>query len=316
MASIKRIIEKTWLAVFVVLALIFVFFFFKNEKDTMVKMFRADARLLGTAAIAQILYFCATVLTWQKVLSFTTHKTVNFLEGLSQILLVNFGKYIPGKIWGLAARGARLRELGYRLEEISSVSYLEQFLLLLSGFWLAFFAAAIVYSKPIYVLFLVLTTLVIVLFRHGNNLAAKVARVIPKAGLLEHLFGMDIGNVRLFALTAGYMAIWLFLTLSFVMLCSSLTNIELTTFNIAVQLLSVTAGFLAGFLAIFAPGGVGVREGVGAALLTTIVTLEEAVMLMLLFRVWVILWELAVGSAVLANRLYRARIRASDRIGE
>jgi uncharacterized membrane protein YbhN (UPF0104 family) len=52
---------------------------------------------------------------------------------------------------------------------------------------------------------------------------------------------------------------------------------------------------------LFAPGGVGVREGVGAALLANIMSLEDAVLLMLMFRLWVVVMELIAGAAVLRN---------------
>ena len=147
-------------------------------------------------------------------------KAVALRESLSQILMVNFGKYIPGKIWGMAARGKRPVEAGYGVEEITRTSYLEQKLLLLTGFALALVAAGVAFGNPIF---------------------------------------------------------WL----GFV--------------------LSLTAEFLAGFLALFATGGVGRREGVGAALLTSVVTLEEAVLLMLLFRVWVVAAELIAGAVVLVS---------------
>ena len=84
--------------------------------------------------------------------------------------------------------------------------------------------------------------------------------------------------------------------------CNAIINIDLNATNIAIFTLRLTAGYLAGYLAIFAPGGGGVREGVGAAFLSTIVTLEEAVLLMLLFRVWVVLAELSAGGVVLLGR--------------
>lgn len=311
MASIKRILEKTWLAAFVVLALAFVAYFFRNDRDKILEILRADLRLLGLAIVAQLLYFLAVVATWQKALSSTTRRSVDFVEGASQILLLNFGKYIPGKVWGIAARGARLGQLGYRLEEIGGVSYVEQSLLVACGFWLAFLTASLVYGEPVYVLLLLLTTLAIALFRHGNHVAAKIAGRFQKAVPIEALLDIRISARQLLALVSGYMSIWLLLTLTFVLFCSSLVDIQLTMVNVSKLLLTLTAGYLAGFIALFAPGGVGVREGVGAALLATIVTLEEAILIMLLFRVWAVCWELIGGLAVITFKFFRKRAESS-----
>ena len=300
--SFKRIVEKTWLAIFIVIAVVFVVVYFKDDRDKIARILDADLQVLGLAVVAQIAYFLATIVTWQKALLYSTGRTIALRESLSQILLVNFGKYIPGKIWGMAARGKRLSESGYEVEEITRVSYLEQILLLLTGFALAFLAGALAFGNPIYWLAFALALTGIVLFRHGDKLIGKLAQFIPKVGDLLRYLEVRISTLEVLKLSTGYVLGWLFLSCAFMLVCSSIIGIELTPANAAVFVLSLTAGFLAGFLALFAPGGVGVREGVGAALLTSVVTLEEAVLLMLLFRVWVVVAELLAGAVVLARK--------------
>ncbi|MDH5456478.1 MAG: hypothetical protein OEY37_10430, partial [Gammaproteobacteria bacterium] len=161
--SFKRIVEKTWLATFIVVALVFVLVYFRDDADKMARVLDANVRMLGWAVIAQIAYFFTTVVTWQKALLYATGRTVALREGLTQILMVNFGKYIPGKVWGMAARGKRLTESGYDVEEIARASYLEQILLLLTGFAIALSAAALALGNPLYWLGLVLAVIAILL---------------------------------------------------------------------------------------------------------------------------------------------------------
>ena len=299
MASLKRIVQQTWLAVFIVASVAFVIVFFKDDRDKIARILDADLRLLGGAVIAQCAYFLATVVTWQKALLYATGKTVPLTESLSQVLMVNFGKYIPGKVWGMAARGKRLSEAGYDLEEITRASYLEQVLLLLTGFALGFLAAALNFGNPLYWLGFAVAAAGIVLFRYDDKIIGKLAQVIPRARGLLRFFEVRIGALAILKLSAGYLLVWLFLTCAFMFVCSSIIDVELSFGSGVIFILSLTAGFLAGFLALFAPGGAGVREGVGAALLTSIVTLEEAVLLMLLFRVWIVAAELLAGAVVL-----------------
>lgn len=301
MASFRRIVEKTWLATFIVVALVFVVSYFRDDTDKLARVFEADLRALAWAVVAQVAYFLATVVTWQKALLYATGKTVALHESLSQILMVNFGKYIPGKIWGMAARGKRLVEAGYGVEEITRTSYLEQILLLLTGFALALVAAAITFGNTIYWLGFVLALAAILLIQHGDKVIDKLAQVVPRARSLLQYFQVRIGTFEVLKLSAGYALQWLFLAGAFTFVCTSIISVELSPANVAIFVLSLTAGFLAGFLALFAPGGVGVREGVGAALLTSVVTLEEAVLLMLLFRVWVVVAELIAGAVVLVS---------------
>ena len=299
MASFKRIVQQTWLAAFVVISAVFIVVFFKDDRHKIARLLDADLRLLGFAVVAQCAYFFATLVTWQKALLFATGKTVSLSESLSQVLLVNFGKYIPGKVWGMAARGKRLSEAGYDLEEITRASYLEQVVLLLTGFALGFLSAALAFGNPLYWLGFALASAGLVLFRYDREIIAMLARVIPQARSLLRFFEVRIGALDVLKLSAGYLLVWLFLAGAFMFVCTSVIDIELTFASGVVFVLSLTAGFLAGFLALFAPGGAGVREGVGAAFLTAIVTLEEAVLLMLWFRVWVVAAELLAGALVL-----------------
>jgi len=300
LASFKRIVEKIWLATFIVVALVFIIWYFRDDADKLTRIFDADLRLLGWAVVAQLAYFLATIVTWQKTLQYATGRTVVLRESLSQILMVNFGKYIPGKVWGMAARGKRLTDAGYGVEEITRASYLEQILLLLTGFALALLAAAVVFGNPPYWLGFVLAVTAIVMFRHGDKLIGTVARFVPQAGDLLRFFEVRVSTFEVLKLSSGFVLEWVFLGGAFAFVCMSVVSVELTLLNAAVFVLSLTAGFLAGFLALFAPGGVGVREGIGAVLLTSLVTLEEAVILMLLFRVWVVAAELLAGALVLA----------------
>lgn len=311
MKLLRRLIARTWLAVFLILAGWFAVKYFSENGDSLARIAAADKRYLVAATFAQILYYFATVKTWQYCLRYSTQKNIGFREGLSQILLLNVGKYIPGKIWGLAARGARLKELGFSIEQAGTASYLEQVLLIFTGFWLAFAAAAAVYQDAMFLLPVVLTTVVIFSLPRGGDLLSRLSRSIPGARRLEKLFKVEAKSQQILALSLGYLAIWLFLTLAFILLSTAIVDIELIPHNGATFLLSLTSGFLAGFFAIFAPGGVGVREGVGALFLTPMVQLEEAVMIMLLYRVWIIIWELVAGAAFWLSG-FHLRLSKSD----
>ena len=299
MASLKSIVERTWLAAFMVAALVFIVFVFKDDRDKLARVASADWGLLGVAALAQLMYFTATVVSWRKVLQLATGRIIGFGEGLAQILLVNFGKYIPGKVWGLAARGKRLNDLGFELGDIARASYLEQALLILVGLWLAFLSAALVYGATIYWIALALVTIAILLFRYGASLLQAVSLVFPPAGALVKVFELRFGVGAVIGLSLGYIGVWLSIAMAFMLVCTAFVDVELTRSTVPVFVLSLTAGYLAGFIALFAPGGVGVREGVGAAILSTIVSLEDAVLLMLMFRLWVVVMELLAGVLVL-----------------
>ena len=54
-------------------------------------------------------------------------------------------------------------------------------------------------------------------------------------------------------------------------------------------------GTVAGFLALFAPGGLGIREGLGAVLLSPVTTAEVALFALLLLRLMTVAVDLGFG---------------------
>jgi uncharacterized membrane protein YbhN (UPF0104 family) len=305
--STKRIIGKLWLTIFIVVALAFVFAYLKDHRDDLARLLDANLRYLAMAVLAHSGYFAFTVMAWRRVLRETTAEALGFREGLAQILLVNFGKYIPGKVWGVAARGRRLSEQGFSIEAIGRASYLEQALLLLTGFWLTFLCAAVLYKSPAYWFAVVLATIAIGLLPKGGKAFRGITKLLPRAGMLIRMFDLSISVNQVLLLSLNYLAVWLFLAAAFIFIGAAVVGLELAFANLAILVMAITAGFLSGFLALFAPGGVGIREGVGAAILVSIMTLENALLLMLLFRGWVVVSELLAGALVLgAGGRFRA----------
>lgn len=298
------------------MASVFIIVYVRDHRGELSRILDADARYLGLAAIAQLLYFFANAMTWQKLLEYSTNKSVSLREGLAQILLVNFGKYIPGKIWGLAARGARLTELSFTLDEVGRASILEQFLLLACGFWLALLAAFIAYDNLVFLLLLALSSPAIIFYRYAGNLVRILARRSGVGPTVDKLFESRLGVSRMLGISVGYLLIWSSLAFAFGFFSQAVfpSNITLTTASM--HTVALTTGFLAGFVAIFAPGGIGVREGVGAAVLTPLMTLDTALVLMLLFRVWIIFWEMAAAAAVLVYGFTQRMLFDNENNGE
>jgi uncharacterized membrane protein YbhN (UPF0104 family) len=59
--------------------------------------------------------------------------------------------------------------------------------------------------------------------------------------------------------------------------------------------LANTVGVVAGFVAIFSPGGIGVREAISSAILAGFIPTADAVVLSLLFRLWTVVMEAIFG---------------------
>ena len=69
-----------------------------------------------------------------------------------------------------------------------------------------------------------------------------------------------------------------------------------------VSLAAGAVGTVAGFLVLFAPGGLGVREGVGAVILAQITTPDSALFVFVLLRLMTVAVDLAFGGVGLLLR--------------
>jgi uncharacterized membrane protein YbhN (UPF0104 family) len=101
-----------------------------------------------------------------------------------------------------------------------------------------------------------------------------------------------------------YCLIWLLSGIVFSCLSFAFLNMEGAPTLVVLLVFVNTVSILSGFLAFFSPGGLGVREVVGASMLSTAMPLGDAVILVTLYRVWLIATDLIGGGiAVYASRL-------------
>jgi len=297
----KHIAGRLWLAVFVAIAGYFLVHYVDTRRDV-VRAFSALNRNLVLAAVAcQLAYFFVTVAAWRQVIKTVTSASLSRWEALVQIVLVNFGKYVPGKIWGLTARGARLRQLGFDLNRVVRASYVEQLFLLGSGVILASVIAVPAFDEPVYIVPAILSAALLASLRFSRPLLGKAVSVMPRLEPLQRYFGAEMSWGRVLGLMGSFAAIWLCLGSAFFLLSADFAGIDFTWRNASIFVLGLIAGYLAGFIAVFAPGGVGVREGIAATILSSVMAIEEALFVMLLFRVWTIVWELLAGFLLIAK---------------
>lgn len=296
--SPAKIIGRLWLAGTVAVALYFVSKYLQDNNLHIAQILDADPEDIAGATLTYCCYFLTITVTWQLVLTAFSNRRISRSESASQIVLINLGKYIPGKIWGLAARAARLNELEYTPAEISRSSFLEQVLLLLTGLWLSLLAAGVVYESAIPFVLLVITTGAIVAIRNTRSVVDYISNKLPRAARVLRFVDISVEYQTTAKLILGFVLTWLFLIATFMLMSSAFVEVDLDVRSVSVFVLCITSGYLFGFVAIFAPGGIGVREAVGAVALAEIMPIEQALLLMLLFRVWVVVFELAAGLLV------------------
>ena len=227
----------------------------------------------------------------------------------------NLGKYIPGKVWQIAAMAAMAQQRGVSPIAATGSSLVVNLANIVSGFLLVLATGASVLRLSVssgpwiggavsLMLLAALLGLPILL-----PYLAQVARSVT---------GREFNIPQIPARAVWYSAIgtalaWILYGIAFKMLAASmgLSNAGATGEYIAVY----TSSYLVGYLTLIAPGGIGVRETMLVAGLSTMGLASEpnAWVLAVVSRLWLTVLEIVPGVLFLGRGTIGARSDSSNR---
>ena len=310
-----KIIKRTWGAVFLVFGLAFMVRYFTQETQHLGRPLNFSLDFIGITALFQMGFWLLASVIWKQIVRSTSGAGISLLDSFAQIAAVSIGKYLPGKVWGMVVRGAHMKSRGANVGDVLVATFHEQYLLLGSA--------------------LALSTLLGVFLFHERWAWGVIALVIVGVLLgkpVQH-FGIRLffyfwrkagrtvpENYALAMPTATYLKLFLEFLLLWVLNGCVFASLYFAFFHNPypaslplTMILANTVGITAGFLALFAPGGIGVREAVASAILAHGMPLNDAVFLTLIYRLWVVAMEMLSGLAFIASA---ARLRRSSRTEE
>lgn len=218
---------------------------------------------------------------------------VDMLSWLASVI----GKYVPGKVFLLLGRVHFYRGSGATVGQVTL-----PFLIELCASCLA---ASIIFGLAVmveqagvlqsYAVSVCVAAAVLAMMTHPRVLTGVLnagLRVAKRPPVSLNLRWLDVWKWTLLMA-----ANWMVLGTGFFLLLSALVDLPLN------RLLYVTGSFalagVIGMLALFAPSGIGVREGIMAAALSQILPTGVAVMAALVARVWMTLAEVFCASLAL-----------------
>jgi len=209
--------------------------------------------------------------------------SVDNKRGITSSGISIFGKYIPGKVWVIIGRAEYIaKELGYSRRTLSNLSLTTQLLSLWVGLLFGIVGLISVNKFDIYGLLAFALFVILSLFIYTpvfHNLVKKILFIITRKDF--ELPRLSI--IKIIKVLPWFIGIWGAWTLSFYFLSSALM-IETASYKIAWGF-SIAASL--GVLAIIAPGGLGVREGVLTAYLVFAgIEITEATTIAITSRLW------------------------------
>lgn len=223
---------------------------------------------------------------------------IPYLQVFRIISLATLGKYLPGKIAVIGNYYLFSREVGISRQDIAQSFVISMGLWLLVGF---FCGLPLIFTLSNYLKYLVwLVPIMVVIF-----LQPKVLNwvLLTSLRLIQYLLSeqMPTSPLRLKEISySSYLKIFVLNFINYVaggmilyLILSSFTSVSLANFHFYVGALALS--IIGEIIAIFAPGGIGVREGIGIFLLSQITNVENALLAMISFRLIGTILELING---------------------
>jgi len=213
-------------------------------------------------------------------------------------------KYVPGGVWFALGRVYLAKSEKLTAEKIGVSVIIETGLTFLVGILLFFLALSLARPENLvnYLLLIpVFLFFILVLYppvlERLMNIGLKMIRRPPVP--IKMRYGSLLGTAVYF------LGLWLAQIVGYFLLINALYPVPLGQFPALVAIYIIS--WMAGFIIILAPGGLGVREGTMTLLLSSVVSSALAIGISFLSRVWVTIFEVAIFFTGLI--IYRTKVK-------
>lgn len=268
--------------------------------------FRVQAPTIVAILFFYILAICTAAIMWRQLVQSSMAFSVSWRDTLVGIAALMLGKYVPGKVAGLAGRaltvGASRGMISASLIAVIEQGYVVAGLIIFASLATLVFAA----QSPMYEVWIWVSPIVLVVAVFGPRIGTLCVISVLKRNQfvsdLVRLLGGLTPAVSLFLLTLSVIAAAAVCAPAWFL--SDILSIDTGAGGRSVLLAAYAVSIVAGMLALVLPGGIGAREGVFVLMTQSVLTLEVAIAAAALLRVINVMADLLVGlCGVLAWKL-------------
>ena len=242
--------------------------------------------------LLHLIYLILSVEVWRRMLFAVIGYRSNFADAYLHMASVAAGKYVPGKVWGVVARTGQLHRAGVSTGMSIASTVIEQLLVFFGGGFVMICVAFFVFpewSFEIFALGAVLLSGLAFLSRYVPEISTWAQRRLGASD--RSLPVVSMGLRRWVQFSFLHAAVWLVSGATLCVIFFFLFDVAVTAQRVAALVLANTIGFIVGFLAIFAPGGIGVREATTVAVLTPFFSVGEALLAAVVLRALIVLFD-------------------------
>lgn len=245
--------------------------------------------LIILAFLFLILNFLIGAYAWRKIL-FCFGEKISFKKSIQIIAYAIPGKYLPGKVWAVLGRIYLAKKIGIAERHSALSVVIETAYLLISAltlFIISLFFYPRLLTKTYFLLIILPVTLGMIyppIFNRVVNFLLVRIKQKPVA------FRIELRQA--ITLFSSYLVAWLVAGIGLYLLIISFYPLQWKTLFVFPGAFALS--WIIGFIIIFAPGGLGVREGLFALLIAPVVPEVLNILISLISRIWITISEISI----------------------
>ena len=292
--------------IFVVLVVIFLIrYFYLNIDDYKSLEIMPDIRVFGISVLFYFVYKLMLASLWH-YLTWLNGAAIPYPDAVTAYLCSILGKYIPGKVFMLLARIPAYEECGVKVSRVTICFLLENICTLLGAAFLflisLFFFPNDLMDQYKWIAFLLVVCFFICIHPAIINFFLRLLERLTKKQSLQ----IPMKYRKMLQVVLLFIMNWVVLGMGMYMLTVSIYPVPFEQFLYVSGIYGLSR--IIGILAVFAPSGIGVSEGILLVGLNFIMPEEYAVIISIISRLWVTVAELTlVGIAYAVKGISRRK---------
>lgn len=292
--------------VFVAAAAFFLGKYFYDNRETFANL---DIDInIGIFAGSMLLYFVykLTLASLWHYITVMDNASIKYTDAVTSYLYSILGKYIPGKVFMLAARIPAYERENVPARKVTVCFLLENVCTLLGAAFLflislLFFPNDILKDYAWAVVIFVIVFFVCINPKIINFFLRFIGKIFKKADM-----EIPFGYLQMIKIVLLFIVNWVIVGTGFYMLACSIYPLDISCLLYVGGVFGLAA--IIGIISIFAPSGIGVREGILVLGLTLVMPEEYAVIVGIVSRLWATVAELIlILFSFLFNKIIRLK---------
>lgn len=272
-----------------VVAVFLVRFFQRNITEIQELNFKINWKIFGVSMLFYFAYKITLASFWHYI-TILDHANISYFQAVTAYLYSILGKYIPGKVFMLAARFPAYDRAGVPMRKVTVCFFIENICTLLGAAFL-FLISLFFFPNDVLENYKLVTSLLVAAFficlnpKIINFFLGWVEKLTKKEDIqIPFTYLQMLKVVGLFVFN------WLIVGAGFYMLTCSMYPLPVSELLYTGGIFGLSA--IIGILAIFTPSGIGVREGIMVLGLSLVMPAEMAVIISIVSRLWATVAEL------------------------